>query len=202
MQDLLLSLKRAAAMQWLATFALTAICVALLALSFKLASELTYQMQHKPVYIVPGAAEGVYAPGLTRENVRNAARYLLGLVATISYLTAETRFQELERHVDPLAMPQFRQERDRRLKEILSQQQSRALFPDEPDQLSESGGLYQYRVRGRWEVRSGTLLMSELRHEFRMRFRVGLPDELNPYGIQIAAIDIAPVEAVSGGGHD
>lgn len=62
MQDLLLSLKRAAAMQWLATFALTAICVALLALSFKLASELTYQMQHKPVYIVPGAAEGVYAP--------------------------------------------------------------------------------------------------------------------------------------------
>ncbi len=194
LQDLLLSVKRAAALQWLATVVLGALCIALVALSFRQAGEMADMARHRPVHVVPGAAEGVYAPGLAHHNVANAARYLLGLAVQLTPSTARRRLDELERFVDPVALPVFRSERERRLKEIDGQQQSRTLYPDSPDELVDTQGLYRYTVQGRWEIRSGSLPMSEERHVFTLQFRVGTADETNPYGIRIVALEARRLE--------
>ncbi len=196
LHDLLLAVKRAAALQWLATALLGLLCVALTVLCFRQASELAWLARHRPVHVVPGAAEGVYAPGITRHNIANAARYLLGLAVDLTPATASRRLQEFERYLDPVALPVFRAERDRLLKEIEAQQQSRTFYPDSPDELIDDEGLYGYTVRGRWEIRSGSLPMSEERHAFTMRFRVGTADETNPYGVRILAFEVQRLGAV------
>jgi hypothetical protein len=199
LHDLLLSVKRAAALQWLATALLGLLCLALAALSFRQAGELAWLARHRPIHVVPGAAEGVYAPGLARHNIANAARYLLGLAVDLTPATASRRLQELERYLDPVALPVFRSERDRRLKEIEGQQQSRSLYPDSPDELTEDEGVYRYTVRGRWEIRSGSLPMSDDRHQFTMRFRVGTADETNPYGVRIVAFEVRRLDVLKTG---
>jgi hypothetical protein len=200
--DLLLAIKRAAALQWLAIAVLGLIGLALAALALRQSGELAWQARHQPIHVVPGAAEGVYAPGLANHNLLNAARYLVGLAVNLTPSTAAQRLAELERHVDPQALAVFRSERDRRLREIHEQQQGRTLRPDRPDTLEQVDGLYRYTVQGRWEIRSGSLPMSEVRHGVEMRFRVGTADETNPYGIRIVALEVTPLETVEGAAHE
>jgi len=202
MNEILLSLKRASSLQWSATAILGVLCVALVVLNFKLAGDLSSLARHQPIHVIPGAAEGVYAAGLTQYNVANAARYLLGLAVNVTPATAQQRFAELETYIAPEALGEFRGERDRRLKEIRSQQQSRAFFPDEPDRLVVEDGSYVYRVRGTWEIRSGSLPMSSTRHEFTLRFRVGHADRENPYGVSIDAFEVRALDEGAAGGRD
>ena len=153
----------------------------------------------RPIYVVPGAAEGVYAPGLTKYNVANAARYLLGLGANLTAANAADRLAELERYCTPEFLPRFKAESVKRLKEIQGQTQSRALQPDRGDSLSvDARGLYTYTVSGVWEIKSGSLLMSEFRHRFQMRFSVGHADQGNPYGVQLQAFDVVQLDEGSG----
>jgi len=195
--EILLSLKRTASIQWSALVVLGVISVGLLVLNLKLAADLSSLASHQPIHVIPGAAEGVYAAGLTRYNVANAVRYVLGLAVNVTPATAESRFGELERYMSPDALTEFRAERDERLREIKSQQQSRSFVADEPDELSVREGIYDYRARGRWEIRSGSLPMSSRRHEFHVRFRVGAPDEGNPYGIAVSALVIRSLEGLA-----
>jgi len=197
MNELLLTIKRTTCVHWLATSVLGVLCTGLIALNFKLAGDLSSLARHQPIHVIPGAAEGVYAPGLTRYNVANAARYLLGLGVNVTPVTAAQRFAELEAYIAPEALAEFRSERDQRLKEIRAQQQSRAFFPDQPDDLSAVDGLYVYRARGQWEIRSGSLPLSATRHEFTLRFRVGHADSGNPYGIFVRTFEVTPIENVS-----
>src|ERR1700740_3536283 len=101
MNELLLNLKRTACLQWSATAVLGLLCAGLTALSFKLANDLSTLAHHQPIHVIPGAAEGVYAPGITRYNVANAARYLVGLVVNVTPSTAAQRFGELEGYIAP-----------------------------------------------------------------------------------------------------
>jgi hypothetical protein len=195
--ELLLSLKRTTCVQWSATAILGLLCLALVALNFKLAADLSSLAHHQPIHVIPGAAEGVYAAGLTRYNVANAARYLLGLAVNLTPATAAQRFSELEGYIAPEALGEFRTERDQRLKEIKTQQQSRAFYPDAPDHLSVENGIYRYRVRGVWEIRSGSLPMSLKRHEFTLHFRVGGADRENPYGVFIDAFEVRALEELA-----
>lgn len=200
--DLLLSVRRAAALQWMAIAVLGVIGLALAALALHQSGELAWQARHQPIHVVPGAAEGVYAPGLAHHNLLNAARYLAGLAVNLTPSTAAQRLAELERYVDPQALAVFRAERDRRLREIREQQQGRTLRVDQPDTLERTDDLYRYRVQGRWEIRSGSLPMSEVRHIVEMRFRVGTADETNPYGIRIVALDVTALETVGDAVHE
>src|SRR3974390_1571769 len=193
MNELLMSLKRSTCVQWSATAVLGAVCVGLIALNFKLAGDLNSLARHQPIHVIPGAAEGVYAAGITQYNIANAARYLLGLAVNITPATAAQRFNELEGYIAAEALSEFRAERDQRLKEIKTQQQSRAFFADGPDELSEQDGVYVYRVRGMWEIRSGSLPISTRHHEFILRFRVGRADKENPYGVFIHAFEVQPM---------
>ena len=193
MNDILLGLKRSSINHWFATSVLGLVTGALLILCFKLSSDLDWLARHQPIHVIPGAAEGVYAAGVTHYNVINAARYLAGLGINLTPVNAPARLEELQSYIAPEALPAFQAEREERVREIRSQQQSRAFFADEPDSLTQSDGVYEYRSRGRWDIRSGSLAMSSLRYELVMRFSVAQADRSNPYGIQVQHIEMKPL---------
>jgi hypothetical protein len=156
----------------------------------RLADETRELARHQPIRVVPGAAAGVYAPGLTNENVLNAIRYLQQLGANVTPATAKARFAELEASCAPSFLPKFRAERDRRLEEITQQAQSRLFTRDGEEALvRDHHQVYHYTVAGAWEIHSGSVPMSDYRHEFRLHFTVGTPDARNPYGLQLLGFD-------------
>ena len=162
----------------------------------RMATELRSLALAQPIRVVPGAASGVYAPGLTNENVLNATRYLHQLGANITPATAKARFAELESYCAPSFLPKFRAESAKRLEEIMQQQQSRLFVRDEEEQLVRGeNAIYHYVVSGPWDIRSGTVPMSEYRHQFRLQFTVGTPDERNPYGIQLLGFDTIQIDS-------
>ena len=163
-------------------------------------SRLAYQFHdlamNQPIRVVPGAAAGVYAPGLTNENVLNAIRYVQQLGANITTATVKSRLEELERFCSPSFLPKFRAERDKRLEEIGQQSQSRLFVRDGDEGLvRDDKQIYHYTVTGPWEIRSSSVLMSEIRHQFHLQFIVGTPDKENPYGIQLLGYDVVQLDS-------
>lgn len=177
-----------------------ALLVALaLASNLRLAGRVSEVAAQQRIFVIPGAAEGVYAPGLTEHNLRNAARYLTSLFANLTPANAAGRLEELEGRCSPAFLPKFQAEQARLAKEIADQMQSRALQPDPGETLNrDAQGRYTYSVSGVWEIRSGSLAMSALPHRFTLVFAVGNADKERPDGIELHGIDVTPL-AESGG---
>lgn len=151
--------------------------------------------ESQPIRVVPGAAAGVYAPGITEHNVLNAIRYVAGLGTNLTSATARARLDELERYCAPPFLSTFQREKAKRLEEIGTQAQSRSFVRDGAESLAQDDQqIYEYSVVGTWEFRSGGVVMSELRHAFRLRFTIGTPDKGNPYGIQLLAYDVTRLD--------
>ena len=164
-----------------------AICAAMLVRSN---AKIIGLAENIPVRVVPGAAAGVYAPGVTEMNVLNAIRYVQSLGANLTPATARKRLDELEAYCAPEFITNFRIEKVRRVEEIISQQQSRSFVRDSDETFTrDANGVYTYKVTGPWEFRSGSVVMSNYRHEFIIRFTIGTPDKGNPYGTQLLAFD-------------
>lgn len=145
-----------------------------------------------PVRVIPGAAAGVYAPGITETNVLNAIRYVQQLGGNVTPATARPRLDEIERYCAPEFIAKYRVEKSKRLEEIAAQQQSRAFVRDVPESFTQdNAAVYTYQVSGPWEFRSGSVVMSSFRHEFKIRFTIGSPDQGNSYGIQLLSFDTA-----------
>jgi len=195
MTDVLASTQRTMSIGVIILLILGVLLIGSIVTNVNLASRVVDVADRRPIYIVPGAAEGVYAPGLTKYNVANAARYVISLGSNLTATNAKERLAELEKYCAPEFLPKFRVEKDRLLKEIQMQQQSRALQPDVGDTLSvDPKKLYTYSLTGAWEIKSGSLLMSQVKHQFTIRFLVGNADEGNPYGIQLYAFDVTPID--------
>jgi len=195
LDDQLAAIKKVFGIGVVVVIVLGALLLACLVSTVQLAAKIGEVAKTRSVYVIPGAAEGVYAPGLTEYNVRNAARYLLGLGANLTPANAEERLAELEKYCMSDYVPAFQAEKIRSLKEIQSQTQSRALQPDRGDSLTvDEKKIYTYAASGTWEIKSGSLLMSALRHRFTLRFFVGNADRGNPYGIQLLSFDVAPLD--------
>ncbi len=203
MEDSFASIKKAVGGGLIVLIILALLLLASIVTNLRLATQIASVADRRPIYVIPGAAEGVYAPGLTKYNVENAARYVLTLGVNLTAANAKDRLDELEKYCSPDFRPKFRLEKARLLKEIQDQNQSRAVQPERGDELTiDDKKIYTYSMRGAWEIKSGSLLMSEVRHQFTIRFSVGNVDEGNPYGIQLHAFDVAPVtHAASGRGE-
>jgi hypothetical protein len=148
-----------------------------------------------PVRVVPGAAAGVYAPGITETNVLNAIRYVQQLGADLTPPTARARLEEIGRYCAPELLVKFRVAQGKLLEEIAAQQQSRSFIRDVAEAFTQdNAGVYDYRVSGPWEFRSGSVVMSNFRHEFKIRFTIGSPDQGNPYGIQLLSFDTSRLD--------
>jgi hypothetical protein len=157
----------------------------------RLALGLRELARDQPIRVVPGAAAGIYAPGLTNENLLNAIRYVQELGANLTPATASSRLAELERYCAPRFLPKYRAERERRLTEITQQAQSRLFVREGEEQLvRDDQGVYHYAVRGPWQIHSGSVPMNEAMHAFRLSFIVGSPDKENPYGLQLLSYDV------------
>lgn len=196
MEDSLASIKKAVGVGIIALIVLVLLLIAAIVTNLRLASQIASVANEHPIFVIPGAAEGVYAPGLTKYNVENAARYVVSLGATLTSANAKDRLAELEKYCSPEFQPKFRLEKARLLKEIQDQNQSRSVQPDPEtgDALTvDKKKVYTYSMRGAWEIRSGSILMSNIRHEFTIRFTVGNVSKGNPYGIQLQAFDFVPV---------
>lgn len=174
----------------LITVLLTASIAANIGLVFKLMASASKQ----PIYVIPGAAEGVYSPGLAEYNMKNAVRYLLSLGTNLSVKNAKERLSEIEKYCSPQFLPIFRLERDKRLKEIAAQDQSRSAQLDKNDVLTLGDDkVYTYIATGPLMIYSGSLPMSHEPYRYVIRFTVGNASEENKYGIEIQAFDVIPV---------
>jgi hypothetical protein len=192
-EDQLEAIKKREGRFWLAILGLSALLLTSQLSNMRLTAIIGEVVDKRQTLVIPGAASGVYAPGLTQFNVANAARYVLGLGANLTAANAKERLAELERYCAADFLAKFQVEEARLLKEITSQTQSRALQPDRGETLTvDDKQHYTYTVTGPWEIKSGSLLMSALRHRFTIRFSVGNPDRENPYGIQLHAFDVVP----------
>ncbi len=194
-EDLLASTKKAIGVGVIVLIALGLLLLVSIFTNVNLASRVAEVADKRPIYIVPGAAEGVYAPGLTKYNVTNAARYILSLGTNLTATNAKDRLDELEKYCAPDFLPKFRVEKARLLKEIQMQSQSRAVQPEQGDELTvDAQKMYTYSMSGAWEIKSGSLLMSALKHQFTILFSVGNADKGNPYGIQLHGFDATPFD--------
>jgi len=195
MTDVLASTQRAFSIGVTVLIALGVLLLISIFTNVNLASRIADVANKRPIYVVPGAVKGVYAPGLADYNVANAARYLLSLGSTLTVSNAKARLDELETYCSPEFLPKFRVEKARLLKEIQMQQQSRAVQSDGGDTLSiDKKKMYTFTLTGAWEIRSGSLLMSQVTHRFTILFSVGNADEGNPYGIQLYGFDATPID--------
>jgi hypothetical protein len=198
-EDQLEAIKKREGRFWFAILGLSALLLASQLSNLRLTATIGEAVDKRQTLVIPGAAGGVYAPGLTQLNVANAARYVMGLGVNLTAANAKERLAELEKYCAADFLAKFQAEEARLLKEITAQTQSRALQADRGDTLAvDDKQNYTYTVTGPWEIKSGSLLMSAFRHRFTIRFSVGNPDRENPYGIQLHAFDVVPVDDASG----
>ncbi len=182
----------------LQAFAIAALSIALIVavvVNAQIGFRVVNMAQNLPVRVVPGAAAGVYAPGVTEENVLGAIRYVQGLGGNLTPSTARKRLEEMESYCAPEFRPKFRAEAQRLLSEITAQQQSRSFTRDSDEEFTrDTKGIYTFRVAGPWLFTSGNVVMSQFRHQFSIQFSIGSPDQSNPYGIQLLAFDTVALE--------
>ena len=151
-----------------------------------------------PVLVVPGAVGGVYSPGLTEDNVRAAARYLVGLGTSFSGVRGmDQRFDELEAFASPRFIARFQAARSALRRDVEIQNQAR-VFYGEPssERLSQPDpGRFEYSVRGQRVVYASGLTMDRHTATLNLRLTLGTPTEKNRAGVLLEGFDVIDEDA-------
>lgn len=176
------------------------VCAILLAItigsiSFAVASvwNLRETARHLPVLVVPGAIGGIYTPGLTEENLRAVARYLVGLGTNFSgVLGMDERFDELERFASPQYLPQLQSARARLRLDVETQNQARVFIGSPATEHLESGpqGRFEYRVGGQRTVYASGLPMETRPCTVRVALQLGTTSPRNRAGVLLDRFEV------------
>lgn len=146
-----------------------------------------------PVLVVPGAVSGVYTPGLTEDNVRAAARYLVGLGTSFSGVHGmDQRFDELESFASPEFLPRLQAARLTLRRDVETQNQARVFYSaPSSEQLTQiSAGHFEYAIRGQRIVYASGLTMDSRRALVNLRLALGAPSAKNRAGVQLDGFEV------------
>lgn len=156
-----------------------------------------------PVLVVPGAVAGVYSPGLTEDNVRAAARYLVGLGTSFSGVRGmDQRFDELEAFASPHFLSRLQVARLALRRDVETQNQARVFYgsPDS-ERLSQTfPGRFEYAINGRRIVYASGLTMDSREATVSLKLALGVPSEKNRTGVLLEGFEVsdgAPMKPVS-----
>ena len=165
---------------------------------FQLTNKISDLSEKRPVMVIPGAAAGVYTPGLAKENVVNVARYLSSLATNFTPQTMAKKYEELRSYMAPSYLTDFDVAKNALAKEVQVQLQSRAFVADPGgDKLTgdENQG-YVFESNGVWTFYSGSLVMNSVHSTILIHFQTIAADKDNPYGVQIRRIELRSGDAI------
>jgi len=153
-----------------------------------------------PVLVVPGAVAGVYSPGLTEDNVRAAARYLVGLGTSFSGIRSmDQRFDELEAFASPQFLPRLQAARSVLRRDVETQNQARVFYgsPNSERIAQISPGSFEYSISGRRVVYASGLTMDSRGATVSLKLALGAPSEKNRIGVLLDRFEVSDAAAVA-----
>jgi hypothetical protein len=153
-----------------------------------------------PVLVVPGAVAGVYSPGLTEDNVRAAARYLVGLGTSFSGVRGmDQRFDELEAFASPKFLPRLQAARSVLRRDVETQNQARVFYgsPERERLAQTSPGRFEYTISGRRIVYASGLTMDSRGATINLKLALGPPSEKNRIGVLLDGFEVSDAVAVT-----
>jgi len=182
----------------------TGVCVAMLALTIAClafavsAVSGAHEVEQKlPVLVVPGAVAGVYSPGITEENVRATARYLVNLATNFGAgRSFADHFDELESFSSPTYLPHLQHARVLLAHDVEMQNQARSFFADPASEHLQQvvPGHFDYAIRGERIVYASGLPMDTRQSEVRLRLQWGVPSQRNRAGVVLENIDVVDTQ--------
>jgi hypothetical protein len=147
-----------------------------------------------PVLVVPGAIAGVYAPGVTEENVRGVARYLAGLGTNFNGVASmDERFDELELFASPQYLPRLQQARRVLRRDVETQGQARVFLasPGHDALRQVAPGRFEYTQAGRRIVYASGLPMDARDSILTLGLRLTTSSRKNPLGALLERFEVA-----------
>jgi hypothetical protein len=190
-----------------ATLLAAAVCSVLLVItigSLAAAVHLAWKVRQSsaamPVLVVPGAIAGVYAPGLSEESLRGAARYLAGLGTNFGGPgSMEQRFDELESLASPRYLPHLQRARQELRRDVQNQGQARAFYgtPGQEQLTQVAPGRFEYSQQGERRVFAGGLAMEERRCIVRLTLVQASASRQSPLGIALDRFEVVDLPAAA-----
>lgn len=162
------------------------IIVVLAVLLFNAQSTITSMARNIPVMVIPGARSGLYSPGISAENVKNLAIYMVKLPLDITPKNIEQRYNEFESFLSPGELMNFQAQKTAIIQSIQGHDESR-IFVADTYHLKEIG-VNQYKIvtTGHYHYFSGNLVLGDHKERVSMTFTVAVSaSPKNPYGVVI-----------------
>ena len=179
----------------LALITLTSVGIA--ACSAQRAGQIATRM---PILVVPGAVAGVYSPGLTEDNVRAAARYMVGLGTSFSGIRSmDQRFDELETFASPRFLIRLQSARSALRRDVETQNQARMFYgvPTTEHLVQTSPGRFAYAITGQRIVYASGLTMDSREATINLKLQLGPSSAKNRIGVLLDEFDVADAPSTS-----
>ena len=166
--------------------------LALVALLWKADNALTKVVRNTPVMVIPGARSGLYTPGISADNVKNLALYMIQLPLNITPKTVSDRYREFERFLSPGELMKFQEEKPRIMASIHMHDESRVFVASTYTLKNVGDNRYKFTADGVYQIFSGDLTLGSPAERVKMDFSVeesATPH--NPYGVKITNFNVA-----------
>lgn len=161
--------------------------------NYSLTQQLKSMTETRPVMVVPGAAAGVYTPGLLRENLLNLSRYLVGLRTNFTKFNIEQRSNEFASFMAPASLAEYQAKTREQVDKIKSRDESRSFVKENDDLQQQADGSYKYSAVGAWTFFSSSVVLDQSPWQVDLVFRVIQASKNNPYGIEVISIETRPL---------
>jgi hypothetical protein len=148
--------------------------------------------KHIPVMVIPGASSGLYSPGISADNVKNLAIYLIKLPLDITPANVNQRYNEFQKFLSPDELMNFQSQKDGITESIKSHDESRIFVPENYKLQSLSHNQYKMTTYGHYHYFSGNLVLGDHKERITMVFTVAVSaTPKNPYGVVIDSFNVA-----------
>jgi hypothetical protein len=166
--------------------------LSLAALLWKADNALIKVVRNTPVMVIPGARSGLYTPGISADNVKNLALYMIQLPLNITPKTVGDRYKEFERFLNPGELMKFQKEKPRILASIHMHDESRVFVASTYTLKTVGDNRYRFIADGVYQIFSGDLTLGSPTERVTMDFSVeDSATPHNPYGVQITNFHVA-----------
>ena len=169
----------------------SAAIIALIALLWKTDHALTKVVRNTPVMVIPGARSGLYTPGISADNVKNLALYMIQLPLNITPKTVADRYREFERFLSPGELMKFQEEKPRIMASIHMHDESRVFVASAYTLKNVGDNRYEFTADGVYQIFSGDLTLGRPAERVMMDFSVeDSATPHNPYGVKITNFNV------------